>query len=82
MVNLEYIKANGIYYSIGSYELNFNVISQSNCTIKKLCFGRWQIEYCDQFIRPNYDTINTRIILYPSGIEEIKYTINKQHGNE
>jgi hypothetical protein len=51
------------------------------CIIKKLLFGMYQIDYFDEFNVKGYhsfgqeDKPNTRLILYPSGIEEIKYKI-------
>ena len=53
------------------------------CNIKKLSFGRYQIDYFCR-IRQCYvlnkgisdgdeDTPNTRVILYPNGIEEIHF---------
>lgn len=51
------------------------------CYIKKLWFGRWQIDYYD----PAYETYgfgrdrnqkpNTRLILYPSSIQEVRYIL-------
>ena len=46
-------------------------------------FGRWQIDYFDEFNHKGFwgnnenQTPNTRVILYPSGIEEIKYKIEQ-----
>lgn len=65
-MKLEYIKANGVYYKpqegISDYPFFLG------CSIKKLLFGRWQVDYYDNFYNKD-----SRIILYPSGIEEIKY---------
>lgn len=84
---LQYIKANGKYYrpqesgiqDTSKAEVNFPV-----CLIKKLWFGRWQIDYFDEITQiydkggysfGDEDKPNQRVILYPSGIEEIKYSI-------
>lgn len=49
------------------------------CYIKKLWFGRWQIDYYDElyetegFGNKRNQTPNTRLILYPSSIQQIRY---------
>jgi len=80
-MEIEYIKANGNYYQpqkkgvdnprgIGCYPV---------CFITKLLFGRWKIEkydsqYNDLSDYPNGNQIpNCKIILYPAGIQEVKY---------
>lgn len=84
MKNLEYIKANGKYYSPQKAgEQNPRHIKGSYFDvyyIKKLMFGRWQIDYYDTlYWKPNNGSDNqipnARIILYPSGIEEIKFKL-------
>lgn len=85
-MELEYIKANGKYY----YPQESGVddptkildICHPVCFIKKLMFGRWKIELYDPYaeVHPKVwdtrdnQTPNVKIILYPSGIEEIRYT--------
>ncbi len=85
-MKLEYIKANGEYY----YPQEPNVqdpkchdgICIPVCYIKKLWFGRWQVDLYEDnvelettggitFERNKYP--NVRLILYPSGIQEIRY---------
>lgn len=61
---LVYIKANGIYYQ-----------ANETCLIKKLWFGRWQVDYFDYLYLGDTGKPNMRVILYPSGIEEIKFII-------
>ena len=84
-MRLEYIKANGEYYrpqEAGIKDPSTHFSNYHVCIIKKLWFGRWQIDYYDhhkQFeVYGSYgfgdeDTPNQRVILYPSGIEEIKW---------
>jgi len=51
------------------------------CLIKKLLFGRWQIDYfCPKVAcvnggisRGDENTPNIRLILYPNGIQQIRY---------
>lgn len=86
-MKLLYIKANGEYY----YPQEPNVQDPKKiegcclpvCRIKKLLFGRYQVDYYDQFEQFRLKGVSTsgeenkpnlRLILYPSGIEEIKYT--------
>ena len=85
-MRLEFIKADGVIYkaqepgeqAYGKIEGCFKDV----CYIKKLRFRRWQIDDYDE--RVQYDVLggygnqsnqtpNARIILYPSGIEQIKY---------
>lgn len=82
-MKLEYIKANGTYYSPQLSGVKDEAKRFGNhhvCLIKKLLlFGRWQIDYYDQY-RPggftcgDENTPNARLIIYPSGIEEIKWS--------
>lgn len=84
-MELQYIKANGIYYrpqESGIKDKSKNFGNYPVCIIKKLWFNRWQIDYFDndtQFERNgcysfgDEDKPNQRVILYPSGIEEIKW---------
>lgn len=79
-----HIKVNGTYYkpvkpntqAVGCWDGVYEPI----CTIKKLLFGRYQIDYYDRYLE-EYGKIggniypNARIIAYPSGIEEIKYKL-------
>lgn len=83
-MKLEYIKANGMYYipqeagvkNPNTWDSNYPV-----CIIKKLWFGRWQIDYYDFLNTPAFvsdrdeNKPNTRIVLYPNGIEEIKWLL-------
>ena len=85
-MEVEYIKANGSYYhSQEKGEQDPKKIPgccYDVCYIKKLLFGRWQIDYYDRF-RPDWQKgsdmythnqePNTRLTLYPSGIEEIRW---------
>jgi len=88
-MEIAHIKANGNYYRPQEAGVqNPGLIKgccYPVCYIKKLWFGRWQIDY-----HSSYDVdynkgvpfhsehiITTRIILYPSGIEEIKYLNTK-----
>lgn len=52
------------------------------CNIKKLSKGKFQVDYFDEDFQwenkkclstNDGDTPNVRLVLYPSGIEEIKY---------
>jgi len=85
-MKLKYIKANGEYYRPQKAgEQDPNKVEGCHlpvCIIKKLLFGRWRIDFYDhntQFHEKggyswgDEDTPNTRLILYPSGIEEIRY---------
>jgi len=83
---LIHIKANGVYYKpqIPGVETDNLFGFYHVCTIKKKLFGRWQIDYYDedyQFLyRGGYcvgdeNKPNQKLILYPSGIEEIKYSL-------
>ena len=84
-MKLEYIKANGKYYKPQEAKIKIDKFKNHPvCTIKKLLFGFWQIDYycleaqykikgdfsCS---RGDEDTPNKRVILYPWGIEEISY---------
>lgn len=91
MKKIKYIKAGGNFYQAmePGEELkkradgkHFNNYQARR--IKKLLFGRWLIEYYDYWIEKelrggwtseSHLKANTRIILYPSGIEEIRYTL-------
>ena len=79
---LEYIKANDVYFfQQKAGEQDPKKIEGCNkpvCNIKKLLFGRWEINYFDDFPYRSGQTHNEnipshRLILYPSGIQEIKY---------
>ena len=82
---LKYIKANGVYYypqKAGIKDKNKTFGNCPVCIIKKLLFRRWQIDYYDDIIQYNMqghytigdeDKPNQRLILYPSGIEEIRF---------
>ncbi len=86
-MKLEYIKANGVFYFPQKSGVKNESKSFSNhhvCLIKKLLFGRWRIDYFDEMtqydVQGSYsfgdeDNPNQRVILYPSGIEEIKWLI-------
>lgn len=84
-MELLYIKANGEQYSpckpntqiYGHHKGSYHPV----CRIKRLMFGRWQIDYYDEYCYDDIDGYteyrnqapNARLILYPSGIQEIKY---------
>ena len=81
-MKLEYIKANGkCYYpqEAGIQHSNRPNENYPVCLIKELWFGRWQIDYYDEDKWSNSlsarieDEPNQRLMLYPSGIEEIKW---------
>ena len=85
-MKLKYIKSNGVYYypqKAGEKDNSDMIyVNKPVCIIKKLLFGRWQIDYFCNYTQFNdnggyspgdEDTPNTRLILYPSGIEEIRY---------
>lgn len=84
-MELEYIKVDGIYYrpqEPGIKDESKNYSNLPICLIKKLFFGRWQIDYYNEDIQFNVlggysmgdeDKTNTRLIVYPSGIEKIRY---------
>jgi len=90
-MEIEYIKTNGrFYYPIAKGVKNEGAIMDSICLdvcfIKKLLFGRFQIDYydartacekeggCSMF---HNQIPNVRLIVYPSGIQEIKYTLKR-----
>jgi hypothetical protein len=80
-MELEYIKANGTYYRpqpSGVRDESKCFGNHHVCLIKKLFFGRWQIDYYDRFTAGSFtcgdeDKTTSRKIIYPSGIEEIKW---------
>jgi hypothetical protein len=84
-MKLDYIKANGNYYSpqvAGIRDENKTIGNYPVCLIKKLIFGKWQIDYYSERIQwkekghetfGDEDIPNTRLIVYPSGIEEIRW---------
>ena len=80
-MKLEYIKANGEYYrpqKAGVKDESKRYGNYPVCTIKKLLFGMWKIDYFDRHAQCCYsygdeNTPNKRVILYPSGIEEVVY---------
>ena len=82
-MQIEYIKTKGgdIFYpqKAGIKDETKNFTNYPVCIIKKLFFGTFQIDYFDRFYCKNgysfgdEDFPNTRIILYPNGIEEIRY---------
>ena len=86
-MNLQYIKANNVYYKpqeAGIKKEN-GCSNCPVCLIKKLWFGLWQIDYFDldyQYSSAGYyspgdeDKPNQRLILYPSGIQEIRWNID------
>lgn len=86
---IDHIKANGKYYRPQKAGIQdpekIEGYCYPVCYIKKLWFGRWRIDYHDGWDLDytkgvgmnNKHLITTRIILYPSGIEEIKYTNSK-----
>jgi len=86
-MKLKHIKANGKYYRPQKAGVKNPVMRFSNyhvCKIKKLPFGRWRIDYFDEAVQfynkggytwGDEDTPNQRVILYPSGIDEIRYEL-------
>ncbi len=80
-MKLEYIKANGVYYfpqEAGEQDPNkIPGCFRPVCYIKKLWFGRWQIDQNnDNRSQWNNQVPNEKIILYPAGIEEIVWQKN------
>ena len=83
-MEIEYIKANGEYY-FPSKEVDLKYTSVGKpiqCHIKKLWFGRWQIDYFEWILGESYcntDMVkpNSRIVLHNLGIEQIKYIKRK-----
>ena len=73
-MKLLYIKAGGVKYCVLKTNYEFGVKGvRTNCSIKKR-FGIYRVDY----YHPDGDRErkrNTRILLYPSGIEEIKYEL-------
>lgn len=80
-MKIKYIKANDIYYHpIETGKQDPSKIQgcfYPVCYIKKLSLGRYQIDYYDEYIdfykNQNNQLPLSRIILYPSGIQEIRY---------
>lgn len=85
-MEIRYIKASGKYYrpqQAGVQDPDkLEGCHYHVCIIKKLLFGRWQIDYYDEhtqfYSKGGYsfgdeDKPNTRLIIYPSGVEEIKW---------
>ena len=73
-LKLKYIKAGGVYYRPTKEEgLSSKIINgvkyYDAITITKLSFGRWKVEGYKSTL---YEDDNV-LILYPSGIEEIRY---------
>ncbi len=72
-MELEYIKANGVYYKPMKYGIQDPKLRDGcfypEVKITKLLFGRWKI---DGHINSIYDEPSIMII-YPAGIEEIRY---------
>lgn len=85
-MRLEYIKANGvIYYPQKAGEQDPNKTEgcfYPVCYIKQISNGRWQVDYYDDSLYCYKNEYNnqkpaSRVILYPSGIEEVKFTKEK-----
>ncbi len=89
-MKLQYIKANGEYYKPQEagkqHPEMIEGVCYPVCYIKKLWFGRWQVDYYDELnahYEKGYSRWNEnqkpshRLILYPSVIEEIKYTLQE-----
>lgn len=75
-MKLKYIKAGNKYYYPTEKEGNWKPV----CFIKQLSGGRFQIDMWDELSvneekveSYHTNTPNTKIILYPSGIQEIRY---------
>lgn len=87
-MELEYIRTNSnlfIPQKAGVKTEKGSLVNHHVCIIKKLLFGRWQIDYFDKWENINNgrgyrfgdeDVPNKRLILYPNGIEEISYIRN------
>lgn len=84
-----YIKdKNGHYYETPVDGVTiYNGESMPVCRIKEVDHGGYLIEYHDELISPEdgrgwyngyNQVVNSRIVLYPSGIQEIKYKINNK----
>jgi hypothetical protein len=84
-MELEYIKSkNGKMFfpqKAGEKDLSKNISNYPVCIIKPLSNGRFQIDYFDSMnCKEGYsfgdeDKPNTRVILYPGGIDEVSYYI-------
>lgn len=80
-MEIGYIKANDVYYrpqEVGvQHPGKVPGCFYAVCNIKKLSFGRWQIDFHDDYLDFHKQQDNqipaSRVILYPSGIQEIKY---------
>lgn len=80
-MRLLYIKANGTYYRPQEPGVQDPERHKGHhlpvCIIKKMSFGRWQVDFHDRRFEDDVlsseDAPNSRIILYPNGIEEIRY---------
>ena len=89
-MQLEYIKANGKYW----YPMKSGVQHPNRregcfypvCFIKQISNGRWQVDYFDNnycAYKDHWDNQipGSRIILYPSGIEEVKFSEKSRFDN-
>lgn len=87
-MKLKYIKASGKYYRpqrAGEQDPNkVEGCYYPVCIIKKLSFGRWQIDYYDEHTQSyendeyglgDENKPTTRLIIYPNGIEEIRWQL-------
>lgn len=79
--NIQYIKSDGVYYYPQEPYIQdpkmIDGIFKPVCYIKKMSFGRYCIELYNGVPCGKDSAIpNYRIILYPSGIEEIGFTLS------
>lgn len=85
-MQIEYIKSGGEkYYHQEKGEQDptkIEGICYPICLITKKVFGRYQVDYYDEFEKPVTDDWyqenqipNRRLVIYPSGVEEIKYKV-------
>jgi hypothetical protein len=81
-MKLDYIKADGRRYrpQEAGVKMPKSYRNYPVCKIKKLLLGRWMVEYyddydCDGYSFGDEDTPNKRVILYPAGIEEIRWSL-------
>lgn len=85
-MEIEYIKANDKYYYpqlAGIQDSKKHIgYCYDVCFIKKLIFGIFQIDFYDPYLvkggygRETNQKPNARLLIYPSGIQEIKYKLN------
>lgn len=78
-MKIKYIKANGEYFWPQEKGVQdpkkIPGCFKPVCYIKKLWFGRWQIDLHDDYFSSHWNNQipNARLVLYPAGIQEIKW---------